>query len=88
MGWPPIIEVSSALPQKIISLLIIPTLQTCAYNSPASVAGVFRETVAGRRGSALSCLAVTCGKGGRGETHGGGQLPLIKPPPGSHAGFG
>jgi hypothetical protein len=32
----------------------IPALRTHAYNPPASVAGVFRETFAGRRRPALS----------------------------------
>jgi hypothetical protein len=39
---------------KIISLPLFPLPQTCAYNHRVSVAGVFRETFAGRRRPALA----------------------------------
>jgi hypothetical protein len=74
------------------SLAIMPARASRAYNTPASVAGVLRETFAGRREPALPVRTVTCGEAGRGESHGCGTgnlgLRPIKPPPGSHAGSG
>jgi hypothetical protein len=39
---------------QILTAFFVPTLALHAYNPLASVAGVFRETFAGRRGPALS----------------------------------
>src|SRR4051812_24022863 len=63
-------SVSDASGLKKISLPIIPARVRCAYNLPASAAGVLRETFAGRREPALPVQTVTCGAAGRGESHG------------------
>ena len=75
-----------------------------AHNKPASAAGVFRETFAGRRRPAPLPDTVTCGEGRGGECRGGaaGSLmesfartfikladgPHVKSPPGPKPGLG
>ena len=56
----------------------------------ASVAGVFRETFAGRREPAPCPDAVTCGEGREVKGMAGAlkDVPPIKPPPGRQARFG